>query len=288
MLSENYRWNAFLVVRNEQDHIQDVINSIKAQDPLPPSRILVINDESTDNTKNILDSITDIEVTHYSPLPPHTRDQMFRRVSKLRGNLFKEAINDADYVVCVDGDTVIPNQYISEITKRMRRDGIVIACGQDPNNKLTLVAESPVVVDVQWLKKFQCPTRTDRMNGSILGIHASLTGFGSAVYTDIHIEYKRKVGANYNKLQVRQHGKAFKRDGFSLWYVFLLAVKRRRPHYISGYLFSKVEGRDHEIASWNKRYQMESVFGRLGMKCSLLRKTDTAIYVEPAKASVEF
>ena len=278
MQSGSYTWNAFLVIRNEENHIRSVIDAIKAQDP-PPLRILVANDGSTDGTKEILDSISGIEITHHGPYP---HDYLSGRFYELRQSLFNEAIVGADYVICVDGDTVLPNSYIGEITKRMRRDGVVIACGQDLQGKLILVTESPAVVDVKWLKKFQHPSRTSHLNAATFITHASLTGFRSAVYTDIHIEYKRNIGVNYNRQKIERRGKSFKQRGFSLWFVILVAIRRRNLHYIKGYLSSRVECKDDQVASWNKRYQREKVLGRLGMKRSLLRNTDTAIYVESA------
>ena len=278
MQSSSYTWNAFLVIRDEEDHIRGVVDAIKAQDP-PPLRILVVNDGSIDGTREILDSISGIEVTHYEP---YSHDYLSGRFFKLRQSIFNEAIVGADYVICVDGDTLLSNSYVAAITKRMRRDRVVIACGQDPQVKLVLVSEPSAVVDVKWLKKFQHPLRTSRMNASILLIHASLTGFRSAIYRDIHVEYKRKPGTYHNRQQRERYGKSFKQKGFSLWFVILVAIRRRKLHYIKGYLSSRVECKDSQVASWNKRYQKEKIFGRLGRKRSLLRYTDTAIYVEPA------
>ena len=278
MQSGSYTWNAFLVVRNEENHIRSVIDAIKAQDP-PPLRILVGSDGSTDGTREILDSISGIEVTHYEP---YSHDYLSGRFYKLRQSLFNEAIVGVDYVICVDGDTLLSNSYVATITKRMRRDGVVIACGQDPQVKLVFVSEPSAVVDVKWLKKFQHPLRTSHMNAPTLLIHASLTGFRSALYRDIHVEYKRKPGTYHNRQKIEQYGKTFKQRGFSLWFVILVAIRRRKLHYIKGYLSSGVECKDDQVASWNKRYQKEKIFGRLGRKRSLLRYTDTAIYVEPA------
>ncbi len=278
MQSDSYTWNAFLVIRNEEDHIQDVIDAIKAQDP-PPLRILVGNDGSTDGTREILGSISGVEVTHYEPYP---HDYLSGRFYKLLQSLFNEAIIGVDYVIHIDGDTLISNSYVAAITKRMRRDGVVIACGQDPQLKYVLVTETSVVVDAKWLKKFQHPLRTSNMNGLILLTHASLTGFRSALYRDIHVEYKRKPGTHYSRQKTERHGKSLKQKGFSLWFVILVAIRRRKLRYIKGYLSPGAECKDDQVASWIKRYQKERIFGRLGMKRSLLRYTDTAIYVEPA------
>ena len=183
--------------------------------------------------------------------------------------------------MCIDGDTVIPNSYIDSIVKRMRHDEAVIACGQDPDNKVTLAVESPSVVDVKWLTKFYNPARTSSMNTSVLIVHASLTGFRTAVYTDISVKYKRKILANSNNQILESHGRQLKHNGISLWYVILMSIKRHDMRYISGYMATKKTSKDTQITSWWNRYQREKTFGKIGMKCRLLKSTDTALYVEP-------
>ena len=275
--SNSYTWSAFSVVRNEEKHIQDVIDSIQAQDP-PPLRILVANHGSTDQTGEILNSINGIKVTHHKPIK---QTYLPKEFFEIRNNLFKEASSGVDYVMCVDGDTVIPNSYVNDIVERMRRDNVVIACGQDPSNKVSLVVESPSIVDAKWLAKFCHPTRTTSMNTSTLLVHASLTGFRTAVYADIPVEYKRKISANSNHLVIQSHGRQFKQNGFSFWYVLVVAIKRRNLHYINGYITTKRRSDDGQMILWWKKYQHERVFGKLGMSCSLLKNTDTAVYVEP-------
>lgn len=276
-LSDRYTWNVFSAVQNEENHIRDVIGAIQAQDQ-PPTRILVANHGSTDKTGEILDSIKGIEVTHHkASTQTYLPDEYF----KIRNNLFKEASAGADYVMCVDGDTVVPDSYVDSTVKRMRRDGVVIACGQDPNNKVTLAVESPSVVDAKWLAEFHDPARTSSMNTSVLVVHASLTGFRAAVYTDIPVKYKRKILANSNRQIIEAHGRQLKHDGFSLWYVVLMAIKRRDWRYVSGYRATKETSKDAQITAWWNRYQREKVFGKIGMKHTLLKNTGTAMYVEP-------
>ena len=276
-LPNQYTCNVFSVVKNEEKHIRDVISAIQAQDP-PPCRILVANHGSTDRTGKILDSINGIEVTHHKS---STQTYLPREYFKIRNNLFREACKTADYVMCVDGDTVIPNSYVNDVIKRMRRDGSVIACGQDPNNKVTLAVESPAIVDVGWLTKFHHPVRTSSMNTSALLVHASLTGFRTAVYTDIPVKYMRRILGNSNSKIIEEHGSQLKRNGISFWYVFLMAVKRRDFRYISGYIATKKASEDSQVTSWWNRYQREKVFGRIVRNCTLLKNTDTARYVEP-------
>lgn len=272
-----YTWNAFSAVKNEEEHIRDVIGAIQAQDR-PPTRILVADHGSTDETGKILDSIRGIEVTHHeASTETYLPDEYFR----IRNSLFKEASAETDYVMCVDGDTVISDSYVDSMVKRMRRDGAVIACGQDPDNKVALPVESPSIVDARWLAKFHDPARTSSMNTSVLAVHASLTGFRAAVYTDIPVKYKRKILANSNRRIIEAHGKQLRYNGISLWYVALMAIKRRDWRYVSGYMASRETSKDAEITAWWDRYQREKVFGRIGMKRALLKNTGAAMYVEP-------
>ena len=276
-LSNHYTWNVFSVVQNEEKHIRDVINAIQAQDP-PPCRILVANHGSTDKTGEILDSIKGIEVTHHKS---NAQTYLPKEFFKIRNNLFKEASKETDYVMCIDGDTIIPNSYTNDIVRRMRQDGSVIACGQDPDNRVTLAVESPSIVDVKWLTKFHHPVRTSSMNTSVLVVHASLTGFRTAVYTDIPVKYMRRIRANNNSRVIETHGSQLKRNGISFWYVFLMAIKRRNLHYITGYTATKKVSEDSQVTSWWNRYQREKVFGKIVMNRQLLKNTDTARYVEP-------
>ena len=183
--------------------------------------------------------------------------------------------------MCIDGDTIIPNSYTNDIVRRMRQDGSVIACGQDPDNRVTLAVESPSIVDVKWLTKFHHPVRTSSMNTSVLVVHASLTGFRTAVYTDIPVKYMRRIRANNNSQVIESHGSQLKRNGISFWYVFLMAIKRRNLHYITGYTATKKVSEDSQVTSWWNRYQREKVFGKIVMNRQLLKNTDTARYVEP-------
>ena len=275
-LPDRYTWNVFSVVQNEEEHIRDVIGAIQAQDQ-PPTRILVADHGSTDKTGEILDSIKGIEVTHHKASTGYLPGEFF----SIQNNLFKEASAGADYVMCIDGDTVIPDSYVDSMIKRMRQDGAVVACGQDPDNKVTMPVESPSVIDAKWLAEFHNPARTSIMNTSVLAVHASLTGFRAAVYTDISVKYKRKILANANSQIIEIYGRLLKRDGFSLWYAVLVAIKRRNWRYVRGYMAAKEKSKDAQITAWWNRYQREKVFGKIGMKRTLLKNTDTAMYVEP-------
>lgn len=275
--SNNYTWNACLVIRDEEDHIQSVIDAIKEQKP-PPKRILVANDGSVDGTKKILDSISGIDVSHHKPYP---HDYLSGSFYKIRIDLLKEAIIGADYVVCVDGDTILLNSYVEEIIKKMRHDGVVLACGQDSQDKFTLVNESHMVIDVKWLRKFQTLTEKLSWSASTLITYASLTGVRSAVYHDIHIEFKRTHNTKISKQKMEHRGVWLKKKGFSLWFVVLVAIRRRNLPLLKGYLSSRDECKDSRISWWNKQYQREKIFSFLGVRNSLLRRTGDAIYVEP-------
>ena len=285
-MSDEYTWNAFLIVRNEEEHIEKVINAIKSQKPVPLKNIFAINDGSTDRTGEILRGMDGVMTTHNAPHPP---DLLSPLHGEGRTKLLRMAIKDADYALCMDGDTLIPRTYVKDITGRMRRDNAVLGCGSDPGHRLKMVPESPTVIDAGWLRKFPNagPAPAAQMPILHLIIHASSTGFRSAMYRDVGITYSRSIGANYSSANIIAHGQSFRRYGFSLWYVIICAIARRKPGYLRGYVTGKARRESNEIRVWAKRWERDRIFARLGMKQTLLKETDTATYVQPLKTLTE-
>lgn len=283
-MSDEYTWNAFLIVRNEEEYIEKVVNAIKSQKPVSPKNIFAINDGSTDRTGEILRGMDGVATTHNEPHPP---DLLSPRHGEGRTRLLRLAIKDTDYALCMDGDTFIPHRYIKDVIDRMRLDNAVLGCGSDPRHRLMMVPESPTVIDAGWLREFPNAGSSPAAQMPILHliIHASATGFRSAMYRDVNITYYRSIGANYSSANIIAHGQSFRRYGFSLWYVITCAIARRKPGYLRGYVTGKAQRESKEIRAWAKRWERDRIFAKLGIRQTLLKETDTATYVQPLKSS---
>ena len=117
-----------LNARNEEKVIAKTLQSIIDQ-KLPPYRIIVINDGSTDNTKQILSKFPTIEIIE-RPVRNESylakkelADTINQGLSKLHND------DNCEFVWLAGGDLIFPPDYTSEIIKRMQDNSIVISSG---------------------------------------------------------------------------------------------------------------------------------------------------------------
>ena len=117
------KWNAFMIAHNEEKFIEQTIHSIKNQ-TIPPEKIYVDDDGSTDSTDRMLDAMPDLIVKHF---PPHLPNLASDGFWDKRSALMKDGSRNADYMLSMDGDIILPDDYIEYITKRMKRDEVKVS-----------------------------------------------------------------------------------------------------------------------------------------------------------------
>ena len=262
MRSCSVRWSAFSMVRNKSPHIRDMVERVLNQD-VPPSRVTVLDDSSTDGTAEILESM-DVKLVRGS--------------RGGRDGLLESSRHGVDYVMCIGGDTIIPRDYVGKIVTRMRRDGAVLACGLDPSRSFNHPPESPCIMDARWLdESWHCGMP---MNTHVLAMRASLSGYRSAVYSDVPVAYLRKMGANCTRRHEYAEGKLLRRAGFPWWYAAVLCAKRRAAPLLAGYCSAKRGNVKHDIM-WSRRYAKDTIFKKLGMRRLILDKGGGAFFVNP-------
>ena len=106
-------FSIIIPVYNEEKTVKKVIEGIKkcsGQD----YEIIVINDGSTDKTKEILDQIENIKIINYSE-------------NKGYGSAIKSGVRQAQgkYILIIDGDGTYPTEAIPEILKFLNYDMVV-------------------------------------------------------------------------------------------------------------------------------------------------------------------
>jgi poly-beta-1,6-N-acetyl-D-glucosamine synthase len=116
-------------VRNEAAHIERVVRSVANQE-LPPARWIVLDDNSTDRTRALLDSLAAevpfMEVRSVGRTTPHAgaRDRLARAAAPRNFNLGLAAAELADYthVMKLDGDIELPPYYLRVLGERFAAD----------------------------------------------------------------------------------------------------------------------------------------------------------------------
>ena len=147
-------WNAFLMAHNEERYISTTVQSLLSQS-IPPKKILVVDDGSTDGTSKILDSMMiQCATIQARTLPAHESDLSSLDFWAKRTNLMMDASQQGipDYVISLDADTVLSPKYAESITARMQQDDVMVAAGDDPAESRLLPGESGLVINCAWLR----------------------------------------------------------------------------------------------------------------------------------------
>lgn len=109
-------------VRNEAAHIERVIRAVAAQ-RLPPARMIVIDDSSTDGTLQLLSQLeAELPFLSVRRAPPHAAGSD-RLALAIEAQNFNAALADIDltqftHVMKLDGDVELPPDYLSRLAGR--------------------------------------------------------------------------------------------------------------------------------------------------------------------------
>lgn len=265
------------MARNEEEYIETVIRGMQSQKPAPPEKIFVIQDGSTDGTARLLDGMEGLCVEHISPHPHSLGAEFWAKSNRLMWRAEK----DSDYILCMGGDTRIPETYVRDIIERMERDGVVAAHGFDNHNPFHTLVESGMVIKTSWLRK--CRVELPAVN---LIVCASVTGVRTAVYYDVDINYMRKTGTNHDAERHRLKGRHWKALGHSLGFVLYQSIRSRNRHYLLGYM-GAAPCEKNEFTEWIRRWERDIAWHKLLKKRRMSQRTRSANYVLPQKTGTD-
>ena len=261
------------MARNEEEHILKVIEGIKNQKPVAPEKIFVMQDGSTDSTKDILDGIEGLNVEHIAPHSPLRGVEFIIK----RNKLMWRAEKGTDYILCMDGDAYIQETYVHDIIKRMESDGVIAAHGFDKLDPCHTLVEAGMVIKTSWLRK--CRVELPAINFIVC---ASVNGTRTAVYYDVSICYLRKTGTFHSTETHKLRGKHWKALGHSLVFVLYQSIRLRSTHYLRGYLKAGPCERN-EFTEWIRKWERDIALHKILRKRSMCKRTQFANYVLPQK-----
>lgn len=127
--SERINPNVAVIIpaRNEEEFIGKILENLKLQS-LTPHRIILINDGSTDKTREIAQNYNLEIIDREKTKEKYTKKDFAKTL-----NSGLEALEDednCDYIMILDADHIIPKDYIKTIVKKMEEDkNLVIASG---------------------------------------------------------------------------------------------------------------------------------------------------------------
>ena len=280
------KYYLIIPAHNEADFIALTLNSIASQ-TLLPSKVVVVNDNSTDATASI---VTEFSTAHdYISLVNKTSEAIHLPGSKVIQAFHKgfETIDaDFDVIVKLDADLILPDNYFETIINHFKKD-----------DKIGMVGGFAYIEkNGEWI--LENLTDKDHIRGAFkayrkecflqIGNLKPAMGwdtvdellckfYGWKVVTDASLKVKhlKPTGANYNKTARFKQGEAF----YTLGYGFVitaiasakLAILKRKPllffDYIQGFWKAKLSKKpllvSDEQAKFIRNYRWNKMKGKI-------------------------
>lgn len=245
---------------NEADSIGLTIHSLVNQ-TLKPKRIVVVNDNSTDNTESIVDSY--VKKHSFISLVNNKSSNQHLPGSKIINAFYKgfDTLDDQYDVICkFDADLIFPSNYLEVISNHFKK-----------NNRLGMASGFCYIEkDNQWV--LENLTRKDHIRGALkaykkdcfleIGKLKPSMGWDTIdellakyynwdILTDesLHVKHLKPTGISYNKASKYLQGEAMykMRYGFIITSISALKLAYKKgssalfKDYIAGYFKAKKE-----------------------------------------------
>ncbi|WP_396147546.1 glycosyltransferase [Flavobacterium sp.] len=271
---------------NEEALISLTLQSLVEQTVLP-TKIVVVNDNSTDNTEAIVNSF----VSKYSfiSLVNKTSDAIHLPGSKVIQAFQKglETLDENyDFIVKADADLIFPNNYFETIIKHFHSDERIGMAG----------GFCYIEKNGEWI--LENLTDKDHIRGALkayrketfkqIGGLKPEMGWDTVdellckfynwkVVTDesLHVKHLKPTGANYNKTARYKQGEAFYSLGYGFWITTIaslkLAMMKKKPllfiDYIKGFWKAKSSKKPllvtDEQAKFIRNYRLQKMKEKL-------------------------
>lgn len=281
----NYQpMNYYVVIpaHNEAQHIALTLESLVNQSVLP-TKVVVVNDNSTDETENIVNSF--IEKYNWISLVNNSSEAKHLPGSKviLAFNKGLETLDENyDFIVKADADLIFPDDYFETIITHFQSDSKIGMAG----------GFCYIEKNGEWI--LENLTDKDHIRGALkayrkecfhqIGGLRTAMGWDTVdellckfynwkVKTDesLHVKHLKPTGANYNKASRYKQGEAFYTLGYGLWITAIaslkLALRKGKPllliDYIKGFWKAKSERKPllvtEEQAKFIRNYRWEKM-----------------------------
>lgn len=254
--------NIYIIIPayNEEAHIAKTLQSLVNQ-TFFPKKIMVVNDNSTDNTQSIIDSFSE----KYSFIQSvTTQSEASHQPGSKVINAFNKGLNflDENYdVICkLDADLIFPTNYLIQIKETFKNNS---SCGmaggfcyikKDSNWILESLTNKDHIRGALKAYRKQCFQQIGGLKNTmgwdtVDELLAKYHGWEVCTDETLHVKHLKPTGANYSKSSKHKQGEAF----YNMRYGFLLTCiataklafrKKSIPffiHTIQGYFKAKTK-----------------------------------------------
>lgn len=249
---------------NEAAFIGKTLQSLVSQS-LPPKRVVVVNDHSTDNTQQIVDSYTD-KYSFISSLKISSEEN-HQPGSKVINAFYRGLeLLDEDYdILCkFDADLIFPDNYLEKLAslfEEYSRCGMAGGfCTVKKNNEWVLEGLTNKDHIRGALKAYRkaCFEQIGGLKKSmgwdtVDELLAQYHGWEIRTDESLHVKHLKPTGATYSKKAKYQQGEAFKKMRYGFWLTLIasakLAMKKRSIPFFFNTLIGFLKSKNQFIVS---------------------------------------
>jgi len=178
--------------RNEEKYLPKTSKALVSQ-TLRPTRVIVIDDGSTDSTNRVASSFgfEVLRVEHHRP-----REKGSPELAWLFNKGLEQVSPNAEYVMILGADHVLPRDYIEGIIRKMKQDGVSIASGAITGEGSVTPRGSGRIANIEAWEKSVGQLRFPLCYGfeTYIVLKMMMNGFKVAVYSEVLSVTQRRTG----------------------------------------------------------------------------------------------
>jgi len=259
----------FLLARNEEKNIKKTLNSLIEQE-LKPKKIIVIDDNSIDNTKQIAKSFPEVTIVDFPIKHPNwLMSHQFAKVYNFGLSEIKKS-GKFDYVMRLDCDHILPPTYLSEIVSEMNKNKkIAVASGIIKGETQSYVRGSGRIHRASYLDLINWKHPIKWGFEDYILLKAQSLGYSTKVFPKIS-ETQRPTHTNKKPSEIyTMRGKAYRAFGYTFPWVLISAFRENRTNLklilllLSGYFSRGISLYEKDFRDYNSTRQKQIIKSKL-------------------------
>lgn len=272
---------------NEEKFIEVTLQSILNQ-TLLPKKVVVVNDNSTDKTSEIISKF-------------ESKSTIFKQVLNISENIhlpgskviraFEEGLKtldqDYDFIVKLDADLILPKNYFEIIAQTFQSDNKIGMVGGfayiEKNNEWILenLTDKDHIRGAFKAYRKDCFIQIGGLKpamgwDTVDELLCRFYGWKIKTIPELEVKHLKPTGANYNKTARYKQGEAFYALGYGFTITAIaglkLALRKKKPllfiDYINGFLKAKKENKTMLVtngqAKFIRSYRWKKIKQKLG------------------------
>jgi glycosyltransferase involved in cell wall biosynthesis len=251
-------FHIIIPAHNEEDYIGKTLESL-VQQTLLPKAVIVVNDNSTDQTQRICEDYASIHP--YISVLNSTSSNKHLPGSKII-NAFNKGLavldNDYDIICKFDADLIFPKDYLEKIANHFKANtklGMASGfCYVEKNNKWILenLTNKDHIRGALKAYRKDCFNQIGHLKPSmgwdtVDELLAKYHGWGILTDETLHVKHLKPTGQSYNKASKYMQGEAMYKMRYGFGITLISAIKlaskkgsfRLFKDYMSGYFRAK-------------------------------------------------